>query len=345
MRLGIGLALASAVAFGATTPVIYRVGQGVSPLVTAGLLYAGAAILTLALRPVVARSGRALTIAKAPRLLVIALFGAVLAPTAMVFGLARVGALASSLLLNLEALFTVVLGLLVYREPLGRRMLAGAVAMIAGGVLLALDAGRIGGGASLVGILALVACTLSWATDNVLTRALREEDPADIVIWKGLLGAFATLGLATAMGEPWPSPSATVGLLACGATGYGASLRLYLLAQRRVGASRTGSVFAAGPFVGAVLSWLLGDKQPGTLALTAGCAFAAGAWLHLTERHAHAHVHEPLEHVHAHTHDDQHHFHVHDPPVTGEHTHAHSHEHLAHEHEHSLDVHHDHPHS
>lgn len=47
-------------------------------------------------------------------------------------------------------------------------------------------------------------------------------------------------------GEPAPASGAVLSLLALGATGYGLSLRLYLLAQRRIGAARTGSVFAAG---------------------------------------------------------------------------------------------------
>ena len=40
---------------------------------------------------------------------------------------------------------------------------------------------------------------------------------------------------------------AAVGLLVIGATGYGLSLRFYLLAQRAFGAARTGFVFAFAP--------------------------------------------------------------------------------------------------
>jgi hypothetical protein len=32
----------------------------------------------------------------------------------------------------------------------------------------------------------------------------------------------------------------------------------------------------------------------------------AGVWLHLTERHAHAHTHELLEHTHPHVHGAHH---------------------------------------
>ncbi len=133
-------------------------------------------------------------------------------------------------------------------------------------------------------------------------------------------------------------------LLACGATGYGASLRLYLGAQRAMGAARTGSVFAVAPFVGAALAIALGDRALGVATAVAAACFALGVYLHVTERHGHAHHHDALDHDHAHRHDDGHHDHVHAPPVSGEHSHPHHHDALEHAHEHASDVHHDHRH-
>jgi hypothetical protein len=133
-------------------------------------------------------------------------------------------------------------------------------------------------------------------------------------------------------------------LLACGATGYGLSLRLYLLAQRRIGAARTASIFALAPFVGAALAWVLGARSAGALTAVSAGLFGIGVFLHLTERHGHSHLHEPVNHEHAHRHDDGHHGHHHDPPVVGEHTHAHRHEPIEHDHEHAPDIHHGHGH-
>src|SRR4029079_4522193 len=114
----------------------------------------------------------------------------------------------------------------------------------------------------------------------------------------------------------WP----LAGLIAVGATGYGLSLRLYLKAQRSLGAGRTASVFAAAPFCGALLAWALGEPT-GIFAVGAGAIMVVGLVLHMTERHEHAHAHEPVEHDHAHRHDDAHHDHVHDPMPEGEHAH------------------------
>ena len=186
--------------------------------------------------------------------------------------------------------------------------------------------------------------TLGWAADNTLARPLADLDPLQVVAAKGALGATATFFVALSLGQSWPPLRDVAVLLVCGATGYGLSLRMYLLAQRYAGAARTGSVFALGPFVGAALGWGLGDRTAGVPMLVAAVLFAVGVYLHATERHAHRHRHERLVHEHAHTHDDGHHDHVHDPPVVGAHSHQHVHEPTEHDHEHGPDLHHGHGH-
>jgi ABC-type nickel/cobalt efflux system permease component RcnA len=134
-------------------------------------------------------------------------------------------------------------------------------------------------------------------------------------------------------------------LLAVGATGYGLSLRLYLLAQRAFGAARTGSVFAFAPFIGAAVAFALGERSAGWLMALGGGLMLAGVVLHLAERHEHPHTHEAMEHEHAHRHDDGHHTHTHPVmPEGGSHSHRHAHEPMTHAHAHAPDVHHRHRH-
>jgi drug/metabolite transporter (DMT)-like permease len=342
MAAGTLLAALAAASFGATTPLLARAGAGVGPLTSAALLYAGAAASSLAFRPR-EPEGAPLTREHLPRLALVALFGAALAPTLLAWGLQRAGATAGSLLLNLEALFTVALAALVHREPIGRRVAVAATLMALGGAALTLGAAadpHFGA----AGALAVVGATGAWALDNTLTRPLADLDPSRVVIAKGIFGALCTGTLALALREPWPRGGAVTALLACGATGYGLSLRLYLLAQRRIGAARTGSLFALAPFVGAAVAWALGDPSPTNVTLAAAALFAIGVALHATEEHGHRHEHPATEHDHAHRHDDGHHDHAHDPPVLGEHSHPHRHEHVEHEHAHGPDLHHDHGH-
>lgn len=357
------LAAAAALAFGVTTPLIQRLGAGAGPFATAALLYLGAALGAApwasrrggpdgrgldgpaplpAGAPSPAREARVRR-AHLPRLLAVAFLGAALAPALFAWGLQRVPATHAALLLNFEAVFTVGLAAAIHREHVGRRVLLAVALMVLGGCATVAGASAAGGPARW-GALAVVAAVLAWALDNVLTRPFADLDPAAVVRVKALCGAALTATLSLGTGEPLPGWPRAAGLLACGATGYGLSLRLYLLAQRRVGAGRTGSVFALAPFVGALAALALGDRPAGAATAVAAALFLAGLSLHLTERHAHAHRHEALEHDHAHAHDDGHHAHTHDVPPAGPHAHPHRHEPVEHAHAHGPDAHHPHRH-
>lgn len=340
---GVALAIVAAIAFGVTTPIVAWAGRDLGPFSTAALLYAGAAVAAVLSRLVAKPSQAPLRRSDLGRVLAVAVVGGAVAPTLLAWGLQRSGATLGALLLNLEAVFTVLLARAIYREPIGSRVAVAVLAMVLGGAALTLEAWQ-GASWGFLGVLSVAGATAAWATDNTLTRPLAERDPLDVVAAKGGIGAAITGVLALTLGEPRPDLVPLLALLACGATGYGISLRLYLLAQRRIGAGRTGSVFALAPFIGAGLAYALGDRHPSIWTVGAVALFAFGVYLHATERHAHGHVHEPIEHDHVHSHDDPHHLHAHDPAVVGEHAHPHRHDRVEHDHEHAPDVHHDHAH-
>ncbi|HVZ71307.1 MAG TPA: EamA/RhaT family transporter, partial [Polyangia bacterium] len=248
----------------------------------------------------------------------------------------------ASLLLALEAPFTLALARAALGERVGARVALAAALVFAGGV--ALVAGARASSISVVGTALVAAAALAWACDNLLSRALSEQPAAAVVVLKGLLGAGASTIAAVVAGESLPPASAAAWIVAIGAVGYGSSLQLYLGAQRLVGAGRTASVFAAAPFIGVVVALALGAPWPGASLPVAGALVAVGVWLHLSERHGHRHHHHAVDHEHLHTHDDGHHGHRHDPMPAGPHSHAHHHDDVEHEHEHSEDLHHRHAH-
>jgi drug/metabolite transporter (DMT)-like permease len=342
--VGTTLAALAALAFGITTPFIQRLGVGVGPFTTAALLYLGAAVGAVCWSGLRNEQREARVHPRhLPRLLAIAFFGAALAPALFAWGLQRVPATYGSLLLNGEAIFTVVLAAAIHREHVGRRVALAVALMFAGGAVTVAGAASTGS-VGLLGALAVVAAVFSWALDNVLTRPFAELDPAAVVRVKAICGVALTGMLTLLIGETRPSWTQAAGLLACGATGYGISLRLYLLAQRRIGAGRTGSVFAVAPFVGALAALALGDKPGGATTAVAVGLFIAGLALHLTEEHGHEHSHEELSHDHSHSHDDGHHDHHHDASPAGPHTHPHRHDAQVHAHPHGPDAHHGHGH-
>ena len=339
------LALLAAALFGISTPLVQRFGVGLGAFSTAALLYAGAAAAGALSRQRIEREAGLLR-ADLPRLLAMAGFGAVIGPVALAWGLQHTSGTSASLMLTLEALFTALLAWRLYRETLDGRVWAAMALLLAGGMVLVLDQGlRSGaGGAQLWGLLAVLLATAAWGVDNTLSRALAERDPGQVVMAKAALGAAATTVLALVFGEPLPSFGTALALFAVGASGYGLSLRFYLLAQRAFGAARTGSVFAFAPFIGAAFAVALGERSAGGLMALGSALMLAGVVLHLAESHGHEHQHESLDHEHAHRHDDGHHSHPHPAMPAGEHSHRHRHEPLRHAHPHVPDAHHSHRH-
>ena len=341
--LPIGYALASAALFGASTPLAKLLLGELPPLLLAGLLYLGSGIgLAAWIR---LRGARGILLARAdwPWLAGAILAGGIAGPALLLYGLARTDAGSASLLLNLEAVLTAAIAWLVFRENVDRRVFLGMAAIVAGGVLLSWDQMPRAGGAA--GPLLIAAACLAWAVDNNLTRRVSGGDAATIACLKGLVAGAVNLGLAFAAGASFPSLLSIAAGGALGLAGYGLSLALFIVALRHLGTARTGAYFSVAPFFGATLALLLLNETTSAAFWIAAGLMVLGVWLHLTERHVHAHVHDPIEHAHEHMH-DAHHRHTHDVHWDGREPHAHPHRHgrLEHSHPHYPDLHHRHPH-
>lgn len=336
--------LAAAALFGLSAPVSKRLLGHLSPQLLAGLLYLGAGLGLTVWRRLRPPSDEApIQRQDLPSLIGLVVIGGVLAPVLMLVGLGRVSGVVGSLLLNLEAPFTIGLAV-VLGEHLGRRGAAAAVCILIGAGLLKFQPGGVG--ADAWGVAALAAACLCWAIDNNLTQRLSLRDPFAVVRIKTLGAGTVNLVLAMLLGASWPSWSVLAAALVMGCLSYGVSVVLDAFALRWIGAAREAAYFATAPFVGAIGSAvILGDRLQWIDALAMG-AMASGVVLLLRERHGHVHRHVPLDHEHVHTH-DEHHRHVHGPgdPAGDKHSHAHHHDPLEHAHDHVPDVHHRHTHA
>ncbi len=339
---GAALGLASAALFGASTPVAKLLVPGTGPLVFAGLLYAGAGLGLVAARAF-RRGGAEAPIRRSdlPVLAAAIVSGGIVGPLLLVLGLARLSGLTASLLLNLEAPCTIALAVLFLGERLSRREALGAGAVVAGAAILSWAPGPLE--VDPVGAACVAGACVAWAIDSNLNQRLSLRDPVAVARAKALFAGPFNVALGLAVGERLPSLARTGAALVTGSLGYGASVVLFLLAVRSLGAARQAAYFATAPFVGAALAIPLLGERPLPVHLAAGGLMALGTVVMARSRHAHAHVHEPVEHEHAHVH-DAHHAHAHDGPVAEPHSHVHRHERLAHDHPHLPDVHHRHEH-
>jgi drug/metabolite transporter (DMT)-like permease len=343
------MALGSAALFGASTPLAkLLLGAGVDPWLLAGLLYLGSGIglglVHLARRGLgVPAPEASLRRGDLPWLGLVVLSGGVIGPVLLMLGLARTAASSAALMLNLEGLATMTIAWLVFKENVDRLLLIGALAILAGAVLLSWSGGPAGVG---LGAFAIAGACLAWGVDNNLTRKLSAADPVQIAAVKGVVAGAVNLALAFSKGAHFPDPAAVASAAVVGFFGYGVSLVLFVLALRHLGTARTGAYFSTAPFLGAALALIL-FREPVTVQLVgAAILMSIGVYLHLSERHEHDHAHEALDHAHRHVH-DEHHQHAHDvgDPAGEPHTHAHRHTPIRHKHPHYPDLHHRHGHA
>lgn len=342
-------ALAAALLFGASTPLAKLLVGSTPALLLAGLLYLGSGIglglllAARALRSTPTHGAMRIPARELPWLAGAIFFGGVLGPALLMLGLTRVDGASASLLLNVEGVLTAVLAWVVFKENAGRRIVAGMVAIVGGGVLLSW---KPGGSSFEPGALLVVGACLCWAIDNNLTRKVSTNDAMLVACLKGAFaGAFNT-ALALATGSQLPGPGAVAASLAVGFFGYGLSLTLFVVGLRTLGTARTGAYFSVAPLFGVLISFALWPESPSPQFWAAAALMALGVWLHVSERHEHEHTHEVLEHAHRHRH-DEHHRHEHPFAWDGTEPHAHPHRHeaLTHKHPHYPDIHHRHDHN
>lgn len=343
-RKGAVLGLLAAALFGVSAPVSKRLLAEVSPQVLAGLLYLGAGIGLALYRTVRPSTTEArLRRSDTGTLAAMIVLGGAIGPVLMLLGLRRMSAVAGSLLLNLEAPFTILVALLLFREHLGRRELFSVGLILGGAVVLGLAPGP--WGADLLGTSCIAGACLCWALDNNLTQRLTVRDPLAIVRLKALSAGTLNLAIGVGLGGGFPVLRVVLAALVLGSLSYGLSVLLDAYALRLLGAAREAAYFATGPFIGAIASTVVvGERIHGFDAL-AMVVMGIGVLILVRERHGHLHTHEALEHDHVHAHDEHHqHDHRSSDPSGEPHAHLHRHSPLVHDHVHVSELHHRHEH-
>jgi drug/metabolite transporter (DMT)-like permease len=342
-------AIISAVLFGVSSPLSKLLLGDIPPVALAGLLYLGAfaglSIYSLATwKKAGTGANKAAPLEKKdwPWLLGATLAGGIIAPISMMLGLNLISGFSTSLLLNMEGVCTAIIAVIVFKENAGRNLWIALLCMTAAGVFLSWDTSQ--SKFNVLGPLLIVLATFCWGIDNNLTRQISEKSPLQITMIKGLIAGTVSLSAALILNQSVPLDISILYALLLGAFSVGISLVFFIKALKGLGASRTGTFFSTGPFVGAIASLIIFKNWNEWIIIPAFLFMAAGMWFIFNERHVHTHLHPFVTHIHSHRHDDLHHTHEHQPLVSGTHTHAHTHPELSHTHVHWPDTHHRHAH-
>ena len=207
IRRGGLLALAAAVLFGASTPAAKAIIGNVYPVMLAGLLYLGSGVGLSAFRLVTPHTRDGLKRRDLGWLTAAVMFGGVVGPALLMYGLTRTTGSSASLLLTLEGVFTALLAWIVFREPFNRRIGLGMASIFIGAVLLAIHgpSGRSG----VLGAVAIAGACLAWAVDNNCTQKIAHVHAPTLTSVKGLVAGVSNVALALALGDSLRSTSVT----------------------------------------------------------------------------------------------------------------------------------------
>jgi drug/metabolite transporter (DMT)-like permease len=337
-------AILAAILYGISAPFSKLLLNTLHPALLAGLLYLGAGIGMLIWNTMRVRGQSQGIEAKLSKkdspFVAVMIVLDIAAPISLMTGLSMTTAENASLLNNFEIVVTGLLAVLFFHETIGKRMGFAILLISIASILLSVE-NAASFSFSLGSIFVLIAC-ICWGLENNCTRMLSLKNPMQIVVIKGFgSGTGALLIFMIADGEVQFGVQIFYALL-LGFVAYGLSIFFYIKAQRELGAARTSAYYAAAPFIGVVVSWIvLGETVNGMFA-AALAIMILGTYLAVTEKHLHRHVHQTLTHEHLHNHQDSHHYHS-DELIP--HSHTHTHESLTHTHGHTPDLHHAHAHS
>ncbi len=346
-------AVLAAVLFGICSPVSKLLLNVLPPTFLAALLYLGAGFGMALVQSAGVLRKRQRVEAKMTRKELPYVAAMILldigAPIFLMVGLSMTTASTASLLNNFEIVATSAIAMIFFKEPLDKRMWLAILLITLSCILLTV--GDFHSFSLSAGAVFVLAACLCWGIENNCTRMLSLKNPLQIVVIKGFgSGTGALLIAIGAGGSSGSLPDISLALpyilltLLLGFVSYGLSIFFYIEAQRELGAARTSIYYAAAPFIGVLISWVVLRDAVTVSFLSALAVMLAGTYFAITEKHMHPHIHEEETHDHRHRHDDGHHNHYHGEVVVGEHSHEHAHEFLEHTHAHTPELHHLHRH-
>lgn len=279
-RIGIICAILAAVMFGSVSVIAKPLVSSVNPLLLSSLIYLVSAVI---LTPIAHKSSYKLATKRDYLLiLVVAISGAVIAPSLYFMGLHHATASDAALLSNGEGLFTVLLATLFFKErikPIGYV----AVTMILVGFFIVTTDLK-------TNILhqihfedmLIIASMMFWAVDNNLSRILAKRyDVARIAQIKSIIGGTLLFLIAVFVFKipAMLDASNIFPILLLGTVGFALSLYFFLQALKRLNTVKTIMIFSLSTVVGLLAAFIVLNESIGTYQIIAAAIMIFGIYL------------------------------------------------------------------
>ena len=185
----------------------------------------------------------------------------IVATILLMFGIARTNSANASLLNNFEIVATSLIAFAIFKEAISKRLLAAILMVTAASVILSFE----GAGAFTfnTGSLLVLGACLCWGFENNCTKRISNKSSTEIVIIKGWFSGLGSLVVAFLAGESLPELKWILAILLLGFVAYGLSIKLYIMAQKDLGAAKTSAFYSIAPFLGAAFGMVLLRERPG----------------------------------------------------------------------------------
>jgi drug/metabolite transporter (DMT)-like permease len=284
----------SAILFGASSTLNKIALENVNPTVIAGLIYFVAGFFLFAihatpLRPKILakidtpETEEKITIKDFKTLGLVILCGSIIAPLLLLNGLNQTTAINASLLLNVEALFTVAIAFFFLNERCNKKEYWGIVLLLIGVIFVTTNGAfqNLTLTQNVIGNLLIISACFFWGIDNTLSRHLSKK--RDIILVTGLkcfIGGAALLILSFILGFSFSIPLISIPyILIVGAFSIAFSILFFLFALRKIGSLRTGVIFSLSSLFGAVFAFVVLSEPFTIIQIGAGLVMILGIYV------------------------------------------------------------------
>ncbi|MGI0093015.1 MAG: DMT family transporter, partial [Nitrosotalea sp.] len=254
-------ALIASVFFGAVPTLAKPVISNINVLLLSSIAYL---IAALTFTPIAKKAKTTLAKKDYIILVIISVCGAAAAPYLYFLGLHQSSAADTSLLSNVEIMFTVLFGLIFFKERLRPVGFIAIAMVILGVVIITTDFQLSGSFLQLnAGHFFILGSMALWALDNNLSRIISiKMDTARLVQLKSVIGGLILLGTVLLLGVPFDiSPSEIPYVILLSAIGFGGSLYFFLQSLKRIGTIRTIVIFSTSSIFGLVFASIFLHEQ------------------------------------------------------------------------------------
>ena len=253
--------LLAAVLFGSVPTIAKPVISDINVLLLSSIAYL---IAALTFTPIARKTKTALAKKDYIILVGISICGEAGARYLYFLGLHQSSASDTSLLSNVEIMFTVLFGLLFFKERL-RPVGFISVALVLSGVVIITTNLQFSGSLSHLnaGHFFILGSMVLWALDNNLSRIIATRiDTARLVQLKSAIGGLILLATVFLLGIPFDIKASQIPqVILLSAIGFGGSLYFFLQSLKRIGTIRTIMIFSMASVFGLVFASVFLHEQ------------------------------------------------------------------------------------